>query len=193
MFTFASRVDAATVIATLALTSVGGAAWADGNGAQTQTLHAHGTDAFGLEELDLFSPPPGITPPVNCWLGTTNAIVSTNGNGVFHFTGNKTGTWFTTTYTGDAAVYPLILVNGQPVTDPNTGNNEVDTSAAPLATGHLTQWFGDENNNKNGVEHATVTFKGTDAAGEPANLQGHFQFATNANGQPTAILGSLTC
>lgn len=191
MFTFASKVGLAASAAALALTSFGATAWA--GGADTQTFHVHGTDAFGVEELDLFTTPPGVTAPAGCWLGTTNGIVSTDGNGVLHWTANKTGFWMTSTYTGQAAVYPLLLVDGQPVVDPNTQSNEVDTSAAPLATGHLTQWYGNEDNNKNGVEHATVTFKGVDASGNPVQLKGHFQFATNANGQPTATVGSITC
>lgn len=86
-----------------------------------------------------------------------------------------------------------MLDNGLPVADPTTGNNLVDTTAPPAATGHLTQWFGSEDNNKNGVQHATVHFDGTDAAGDPVSLDGHFQFALNANGQPTAMVASITC
>lgn len=182
----------------LAAGSFSAAAWAGGNGAQTNTFNFHGSDAFGAVELDLnpnsaSPPPPGISLPSGCWLTQDNGILSTFGNGVLHGIGNKTGFWFTTTYAGDAAVFPLIEVNGVPVSDPNTGNDEVDTSAAPLATGHLTQWFGAEDNNKNGVTHATVSFNGTDAAGNPVSLNGHFQFGTNASGQPTAMVGSITC
>jgi hypothetical protein len=182
-------------IASLGTFVSGATAWAGGNGAETQTFHVHGTSAFGIDELDLnpTGAPPGVSVPANCWLGQDNGIISTDGNGVFHMIGNKTGFWFTSTYTGEAAVYPLVLDNGVPVSDPNTGNNEVDTSQPPLATGHLTQWFGNEDNNKNGVEHATVTFKGTDSSGNPVNLDGHFQFAMNANGEPTATVGSITC
>lgn len=180
----------------LGLGGLGGVAWA--GGAQTGTFHAHGADAFGLDELDLNPnganpPPPGIVLPANCWLTQDEGIISTNGNAIMHYTVNKTGDWFTTTYTGDAAVFPLVENDGVPVSDPNTGNNEVDTSAAPLATGHMTQWFGAEDNKQNGVQHATVHFQGTDANGNPVNLQGHFQFATNANGDPTAMVGSISC
>ena len=194
MLKYVSKLGVTAAVAALALGSLGSlgaTAWADG--AATSTFHVHGADAFGVMEIDNFAPPPGVSVPSDCWLGTTNGLISTNGNGVFHWTANKTGFWMTGTYTGDAAVYPLVLVDGQPVMDPNTQSNEVDTSAAPLATGHLTQWFGNEDNNKNGVEHATVTFRGTDASGNPVSLQGHFQFATNANGDPTAVFGSITC
>lgn len=181
--------------AVLSVGLLSSAAWA--SGAQTMTQHAHGADAAGLVELD-FNPnspntPPGISLPGGCWLTPNEGIVSTGGNAVMHSTFNKTGAWFTTTYTGDAAVYPLVLVGGLPVQDPNTGNDLVDTSGVPSATGHLTTWFGDENNNQNGVEHATVTFQGTDSSGNAVSLSGHFQLATNANGQPTATVGSVTC
>jgi hypothetical protein len=177
---------------------VGGNAWAGGNGAQAQTFHVHGASAFAVDEIDFNPngsnpPPPGISLPAGCWLNQNEGIISTDGNGVFHMIGNKTGFWFTTTYTGEAAVYPLVLNSGVPVSDPNTGNNEVDLSQPPIATGHLTQWFGSEDNNQNAVQHATVHFNGTDASGNPVHLDGHFQFATNASGQPTAMVGSVTC
>lgn len=182
--------------------TLGSAAWAtttNHSPTVTQTFHAHGADAFGMDELDLnpnsaSPPPPGISLPSNCWLGQDNGIISTYGNGIFHDTMNKTGDWFTTTYTGDAAVYPLVEdSNGVPAFDPNTMNDIVDSSGTPLATGHLTQWFGSEDNNKNGVQHATVHFNGTDKDGHPVSLFGHFQFAINAHGDPTAMSGAITC
>ncbi len=175
---------------------LGGTAWAAGNGAQTSTQHLHG-DATGLVELDLnpADAPAGLAPPVGCWFTTTEGIVSTDGNAIMHNTTNKAGDfWFTTTYTGGGAVYPLVLdSNGNPIQDPVSGNNEVDTSAAPLATGHLTTWFGQEDNNKNGVLHATVSFHGTETNGTAVNLNAHFQLGSNAHGQPTATVGSVTC
>ena len=179
--------------------SSAGTAWAGGNGAQTFTMHAHGTDAAGLVVVD-FNPnsqntPPGVTAPAGCWLPDTYALVSTDGNAVAHGIGNKTGFWFTTTFTGDAVVLPLVLdQNGNPIPDPNNqGNDEVDMTATPIASGHMTTWFGSEDNNKNGVLHATLSFHGTDADGGGVNLNGHFQFAMNANGQMTATVGSITC
>jgi hypothetical protein len=166
------------------------------------TQHAHGTDAAGIVELDLnpADAPPGVTPPPGCWLGTDNGIVSTDGNVIMHQTVNKTGGWFTTTYAGDANVYPLLLVNGQPVVDPITGDNEVDTSGGPIATGHLTTWFGDENNSvdpvtgvpKVDVEHATVSFHGTLTNGTAVNLNGHFQFALHS-GTPQVMNANISC
>ena len=185
--------------AALTIALLGGSAWAAGNGATTQTTHLHGTDAAGIEELD-FNPvdaPPGISLPHGCWLNINEGIVSTSGNDIMHSTVSKDQDefWFTTTYTGDAAVYPLVLdtKTGLPVQDPNTGNNEVDMSGAPIATGHLTTWFGQEGNNQNGVMHGTVSFHGTDANGNTVNVNGHVQYATNANGQATATVANVSC
>jgi hypothetical protein len=185
--------------AVLTVGLLGGTAWAGGNGAQGFTQHVHGV-ATGLVEID-FNPNTGAPAlPAGCWLSPTEGIVSTDGNGIMHGIGNKNGGWFTTTYTGGAAVYPLVLdANGSPVQDHSTGNNEVDTSAGPLATGHLTTWFGDENNGaKNGtvkvdVEHATASFHGTDSSGNAVNLNAHFHIGTNQYGQPTATVEAATC
>lgn len=176
----------------------GGTAWAGGNGAQAQTFNVHGTAAFGIDELDLNQnspnpPPPGIVAPAGCWLGTDNGILSTDGNVIFHQIDNKTGGWFTTTYTGQAEVFPLVEVDAVPQVDPNTQNDEVDTSAPPIASGHLTTWFGDEDNNRNEVTHATVHFRGTDNSGNPVDLFAQFQLGTNANGQMTVENASITC
>jgi hypothetical protein len=177
---------------------LGGTAWAAGKGAQTMTFHAHGADAAGQVELD-FNPadaPPGVSLPAGCWMTTTQGFLSTGGNLIMHQTTSKDGDeyWFTTTYTGDAAVYPLMLdSSGNPIQDPNTGDDEVDTSGAPLATGHFTTWFGQEANQKNGVMHATLTFHGADAGGNPVSLSGHVQYATNANGQATATVVNVSC
>jgi hypothetical protein len=32
-----------------------------------------------------------------------------------------------------------------------------------------------------------------DSSGNPADISGHFQFTTNANGQPTAMVASVNC
>lgn len=197
----AAKVAVLAGIASLTLGGLGGVAWAGGNGAQTFTQHVHGSDAAGLVVLD-FNPnspnnggPGGPTVPDGCWMTQDDALVSTIGNAIQHGIGNKTGFWFTTTYTGQADVWPLVLVNGVPVDD-GTGNNNdaVDTSSGtPIATGHLTVWFGQEDNNKNGVTHATVSFNGVDANSNPVSLTAHFQIATNASGDVTAMTGSISC
>jgi hypothetical protein len=38
-----------------------------------------------------------------------------------------------------------------------------------------------------------VSFHGSYAAGNPVNISGHLQFATNAAGQPTAQVAGATC
>ena len=192
----ATKVGAFLGAAALATTLSGATAWAGGNGSQTQTLHAHGTDAYDLTVVD-FNPadsPPGVSLPAGCWLPDTWAIMSTDGNAVLHTITNRADDfWLTTTYTGAAEVLPLVINPDGTIPVDSNGNDEVVQTADPLATGHLTVWFGIEANNKNGVEHATVSFQGTEADGTPVNLQGHFQFATNALGEPTAITGSVSC
>lgn len=196
----ASKLAAVISVSSLTLGGLGGVAWAGGNGAQTFTQHAHGSDVAGLVVVD-FNPNspnnggPGPTVPDGCWMTQDDAIVSTVGNAIQHGIDNKTGFWFTSTYTGQADVWPLVLdSNGNPIDDGSGNHNDaVDPSGSPIATGHLTLWFGQEDNNKNGVTHATVSFNGVDANGTPVNLKGHFQFATNANGDVTAATGSITC
>ena len=195
----ASKLAVLAGVSGLTFGGFGGVAWAGGNGAQTFTQHAHGSDAAGLVVLDFNPNSPnnsgGPTAPEGCWLSQDDALVSTVGNAVAHGIGNKTGFWFTTTYTGQADVWPLVLdSNGNPIDD-GTGNHNdaVDTSGTPLAAGHLTIWFGQEDNNKNGVTHATVSFNGVDANGTPVSLTGHFQFATNAKGDVTVASGNISC
>jgi|GEM_PF-897161 len=67
-----------------------------------------------------------------------------------------------------------------------TGNGIVTFTAlegGPNYSGHFTQWFGDSNNNKNQVEHGTMTFtlKGTD--GSTIHMHALSHFSTNANGE----------
>lgn len=169
-------------------------AFAGGNGSQTQTLHAHGADAYDLTVADFLPSNGSPSLPAGCWLPSTDAIMSTFGNAIMHSTVNKANDfWFTTTYTGDAAVYPIVFASpGVPQVDQNN-NDVLDTSGTPLATGHLTTWFGQEDNKQNGVMHATLSFKGVEADGTAVSLTGHFQFATNANGTPTASVINISC
>jgi hypothetical protein len=164
------------------------AAYAGGNGSTTNTQHIHGPawDQVVLDFLPQDAPPL----PNGCWANPSIAIMSTGGNAIQHTTVNKAGDfWFTTTFTGDAAVYPV----AQPVSFDSNDNVVLDTSGPALYTGHLTTWFGQEDNNQNGVTHATVSFHGTDAAGNPVNLNGRIHYSTNANGQTTAVVDSATC
>jgi hypothetical protein len=163
--------------------------------AQTQTFNLHGSEAYDQSVIDFLpiDAPPGISLPNNCWFPSNDAFMSVSGNMILHETTNKTGDWFTTTFTGDAAVYPIVFASpGVPQLDEN-GDDVLDTSGTPAATGHLTIWDGGADNNKNGVNHATLHFNGTDSSGNPVSMFGHFQFATNAAGTPTAMVGSLSC
>jgi hypothetical protein len=181
---------AAVIIAAAAATLIpASAAFAGGNGSTTQTQHVHGAGAAGIIVID-FLPQDAPALPAGCWANPTLAIVSVDGNAVQHVTVNKAQDfWFTSTFTGDAAVYPVV----QPVQFDSDGNVIVDTSGPALYTGHLTTWFGQEDNNQNGVDHATVSFHGADAAGNMVNVNGHVQYATNAAGQPTAQVARVTC
>lgn len=188
---YLQRCRTAVVIgtATAATLIPAAAAFAAGNGSITQTQHIHGADAAGQVVID-FLPQDAPPLPDGCWANPGIAIVSSDGNAIQHFTLNKAQDfWFTSTFTGDAAVYPVV----QPVQFDNNGNVIVDTSGPALYTGHLTTWFGQEDNNKNGVTHATVSFHGASPAGTTVNLNGHIQYATNAAGQPTAQVAAATC
>ena len=180
----------AVAVATLFMAVVlpAGVANAGGNGATTGTQHVTGAAADGLVVLDF--QPGAPTLPAGCWANPDLGIVSTFGNAVLHFTVNPAQDfWFTTTYEGDAAVYPLAL----PPTKDSNGNYILNRSGSALYTGHLTTWFGFEGNQYNSVIHATASFHGTNPAGQAVNLNGHFQFATNAQGVPTAQVSSITC
>jgi hypothetical protein len=56
-----------------------------------------------------------------------------------------------------------------------------------------THALADAINNKNGVNHTTLSFNGTLASGQALSLHGDMHFGTNASGQPTAVHGSVTC
>jgi hypothetical protein len=182
-----------TALATLGLLGLGAVpAFAS---AQTQTFNLHGSEAYDQSVIDFLpiDAPPGISLPSTCWFPSNDAFMSVSGNMILHETTNKTGDWFTTTFTGVAAVYPIVFASpGVPQLDEN-GDDVLDTSGTPAATGHMTIWDGGADNNKNGVHHATLHFNGTDSSGNPVSMFGHFQFATNAAGTPTSMIASLSC
>jgi hypothetical protein len=82
---------------------------------------------------------------------------------VFHGTINKNGSWFTGTMTGTFVATTL---------------------AAPSVTyaGHFTQWFGDENNKQNGVEHSTFNVHGSGSDGSTVSFHENDHATINANG-----------
>ncbi|HEX6491600.1 MAG TPA: hypothetical protein VF002_09555 [Gaiellaceae bacterium] len=58
----------------------------------------------------------------------------------------------------------------------------------------MQDWFGDENNNQNGVQHATFNFNGTNiATGAHFEMHGSFDTTTNANGTTTASHFDVHC
>jgi hypothetical protein len=196
----AVRLGALLGAAGLATALSGGSAWASGSGSPTKTTtdteHVHGAAAYDMSVID-FNPldsPPEVSLPADCWLPDTYALMSTNGNGVFHTTTNKAQDfWLTTTYTGDAVALPLVFNPDGSIAVDNNQNDVVDQTATPLASGHLTVWFGAADNKQDGVQHATVGFNGTEADGTPVNLHGHFQFVMDSLGNPKLINGSVSC
>jgi hypothetical protein len=172
--------------------SMVGPAWAGGNGSTTNTQHIHG-DTAGQVVLDFLPQSLPAPLPDGCWVNPAYALVSTDGNAIQHTTVNKAQDfWFTTTYTGGAAMYPIVFASpGVPQVDKN-GNDVVDTSQPPVATGHLTTWFGMEDNKQNGVDHATVSFEGTLASGQSVSLHGEMHMGTSASGNQQ-MHGSVSC
>ena len=183
-----------SILVSIVALLVAAPAFAGGNGSQGQTLHAHGAAAYDLLVADFLPANGSPSLPDGCWMPSTDALMSTFGNAILHSTANKADDfWFTSTYTGDAAVYPIVFIApGVPLTDEND-NDVLDTSGQPLATGHLTTWFGISDNKQNEVDHATLTFTGTDVNGNAVSISGHFQLATNANGDVTATPTNISC
>jgi hypothetical protein len=96
-------------------------------------------------------------------------------NDVFHGTSLPNGTsWFTGTLTGTLSFVP-------------------DDSTKPSYTGHFANWFGDENNLKNGVEHSTMNVNATGSDGSHLVFHENDQAATNANGLITVSFQHAFC
>lgn len=160
-----------------------------------QTVEFHGGAAYDQVIID-FLPgdvPQGISLPPACWLPPTDAFMSVSGTAIVHQNMNTSGSWFTSSFSGDAAVYPIVFSPTGTVERDSQGNVLVDTSASPSAVGHLYFWEAAATNNMNAVNHATLNFEGADSSGKPVSMHGHFQFATNAAGNPTAAVGTLAC
>ena len=95
-------------------------------------------------------------------------------NDVFHGTINKTGSWFTGTIEGTFSLVP-------------------DDPAQPSYTGHFAQWFGDENNLRNDVEHSTANIHGVGSDGSRLSFHENAQAAMNANGVITVSFDKVRC
>lgn len=95
-------------------------------------------------------------------------------NDVFHGTINKTGSWFTGTVEGQFSFVP-------------------DDPSKVSYTGHFATWFGDENNLRNDVEHATLNIHGTGSDGSTLSFHENAQAAINANGVITVSFDHVSC
>ena len=115
------------------------------------------------------------TIPVNCASPSGSVAINATGNGVQHLTVNGTGDWFTTTFAGNGTV--------------------TDSVSGATFQGHVTEWFGAEDNNQNGVQHAIFSFHGTNVADptQSLSMEAHFDVTVNANGQLTANVTGLNC
>jgi len=103
--------------------------------------------------------------PIGC--GGPTLTYTATGNLVTHITVNGAGdSWFTTTFEGSGTL----------------------TTGGQTFTGHLMDWFGNEDNNKNGVIHATFNF-----VGDGLSVHGAFDTTTNANGIVTANHFTVSC
>jgi len=104
--------------------------------------------------------------PIGC--GGANSLTYTaTGNLVQHITVNGAGDfWFTATFEGTGTL----------------------TTGGHTYAGHLMDWFGQEDNNKNGVLHATFNF-----VGDGLTVHGAFDTTTNANGTVTADHFNVSC
>ena len=115
--------------------------------------------------------------PITC-AGPGLTIVSGTGNGVQHVNVNGTGDWFTQTFEGQGT---LVQTAGP--------------EAGAVFQGHIVTWFGVEDNNQNGVQHATFNFDGGNLANPADTLGMHaaFDVTTNADGTITANHFTVSC
>jgi hypothetical protein len=129
------------------------------------------------------NPQPDIIPVTCSSAGNAISLVGT-GNGVLHFTQNNAGDfWVTGTFEGNGTVTTGLSPDGVKF-----------TPTGPVYSGHMQEWFGLEENNKNVVNHATFNFNGNDVAtGAPIGIHAAFQITTNANGVVTVSNFTVNC
>ena len=103
--------------------------------------------------------------PIGC--GGPFLTYTATGNSVQHINVNGAGDfWITATFEGTGTL----------------------TTGGQTYTGHLIDWFGLEDNNQNGVVHATFNF-----VGDGLTVHGAFDTTTNANGTVTADHFNVSC
>jgi hypothetical protein len=156
-----------------------------------QTVHYHHDDEWG-------SPlPPGSGCPA--FVSEDFVHIVGDGNGVEHATVNKAqDAWFTSTFTGNDmtfTAYPpssLTFDNQGDV----TGVVGPPDAAVPVLTGKITEWFGASFNNKNSVNHGTVSVNAS-GGGESVMVHAvfHSQWAVGADpmGPPTRQFAMAHC
>lgn len=138
-------------------------------GAGTATAAGNGATTFTDNQhgvVDVFS-------DVNPCTGAPGTISAVE-NQIFHGTINKTGSWFTGTVEGQFTFTP-------------------QDASQPSYSGHFTTWFGDENNQRNGVEHSTFNVNATGSDGSHLQFHDNAQAAVNANGTVTVSFDHMSC
>jgi hypothetical protein len=137
---------------------------------------AHFSDPSGGNGPEVGTPSPQAT-GCPAWITTDAPVITGTGNGVEHSIINNNGdAWFTSTFTGTVQVVPY-LVDGQ-------GNPVGPDPNAPAYLGHLTQWFGGSFNNRNFVNHDTISFTGTGSDGSKISFHAVDHMSVSASAQP---------
>jgi hypothetical protein len=138
--------------------------------ASTAAAGGNGAQTFTQVDKNVVEVDPGNVNPCNGDVGTLTLTY----NDVFHSTINKNGSWFTGTLTGSLSFVP-------------------DDSGRPSYAGHFTEWFGDENNLRNGVEHSTFNVEATGSDGSHLKFHDNSQATMNANGVITVSFDHMFC
>ena len=138
--------------------------------ASAATAGGNGAQTFTQIDKNVVEVDPGNINPCNGDVGTLTLTY----NDVFHGTINKNGSWFTGTITGSFSFVP-------------------DDPSRPSYTGHFTQWFGDENNLHNGVEHSTFNVEALGSDGSHLKFHDNVQATMNANGVITVAFDHMFC
>lgn len=112
--------------------------------------------------------------PVTCD-GPGFTTFAGSGNSVTHTTVNNANDfWFTTTQEGTVTLTTLW------------------GGSWSTWTGHVQEWFGDEDNNRNEVQHATFNFQGTSISDSSKTLTMHAAFTATKNAQGVLVVNNQT-
>jgi hypothetical protein len=131
----------------------------------------NGAQTFTQIDKNVVEVDPGNQNPCSGAVG----LLTLTYNDVFHGTTLANGTsWFTGTITGTLSFVP-------------------DDASNPSYTGHFSQWFGDDNNLKNGVENGTFNVTALGSDGSQLLYHENDQAATNANGVITVTFDHAFC